>query len=417
LGAPLARFGFLSRRAMRSRYAALCDEMGVRVQPPRVPAGTLSVADQQVLEIMRALVRDSRLIVFDEPTASLALAEREAFYRLTARLRERGLTVVFVSHNLDEVLMLADEITVFREGILEESSHRSDWTKPRLVRSMLGEKADPRVLAQMLEAIDDGPRETRAPDREHRGGRVLLRIRALTVPGAIENVDFEVKAGEILGIAGLVGSGRSTLLRALAGSESTARGSLTVEGRDVPWPTTVRKAQTLGVALLPEDRKSQGLALNLPAMDNIALGDPFKAATRGIVSRQALERAVSNAAEDVGFPLARLRTRTGNLSGGNQQKLLVARWTYAPPKVLLVDEPTRGIDIGAKAEVTQALGRMARSGMGIVFVSSELEEVVAVSDRILVVVGGRIVDHLDGSKGAVTVPAMLHSMFELGEPR
>jgi ABC-type sugar transport system ATPase subunit len=423
LGQPEARLGFLQGRDMRKRYLELCKELGVAPEAKGTQAGRLSVAGQQLLEIMRALVRNCRVILFDEPTASLAVPEREALYGLMQRLRERGITIVFVSHNLEEVLMLADAITVFREGRRMRTAPRAEWSKVTLVRAMLGETGDARFTEGLLDRSEPAPEPTSADPAVADAVTVvapeatsppLLRAEGVTVTGAIEDIWLEVRPGEILGIAGLVGSGRTTLLRALAGAEGKARGRLWIEGKEIGWPRTVRAARKAGTALLPEDRKSEGLALSMASMDNIVLGDMRKSSRLGFLSRRRTERAAAAACEGVGFSLGRLSTPAMQLSGGNQQKLLLARWRHSPPKVLLADEPTRGVDIGAKAEIVEMLEEMAADGMAIIVVASELEELVALSHRILVLSGGRIVAGLDRSDRQITVAEILHSAFRTG---
>ena len=405
LGHPLARGGFIRSKRMRDRYVQLCREVGIAAQPPRWPARSMSVGDQQLLEILRALVVDSRIILFDEPTASLGEAEREALFILMHQLRERGITIVFVSHNLDEVMAVADTITVFRDGSLVESAPKQDWSKARLVQRMLGDRGDSRVAAEML-ATDRLPAPRRGARGEH-----LVRVEGLTVPGAVQDIALSISAGEILGVAGLVGSGRSTVLRALAGLEPRATGRMWVRGREVPLPRTVRQALRLGIALLPEDRKGQGLVLGLSAMENIVISDMKSISRFGFVSSRAMERAAVGVAADFGFAKSRVRTQAGQLSGGNQQKLLLARWKHKRPMVLLADEPTRGIDLGARDEITRALEGMVGDGLGLVLVSSELAEVAAISDRIVVLAGGSVAGQLDAANGEITVSEILHEAF------
>jgi rhamnose transport system ATP-binding protein len=407
LGQTLARAGFLSSAAMRGRYVRLCREVGVRPQPPGVPAAGLPVAEQQILEILRALVSEAEIILFDEPTAALGPAEREALFKVMRDLQARGMTIVFVSHNLDEVLSLADTITVFRDGELRQTLPRGSWDKHRLVESMLGREGDVRVMAELLD--ESAPLARKAA---RISGEVLLHAEGVTVPGSLFNIDLELRAGEVLGIGGLVGSGRTTLLRALAGLEPGATGKLWVRGHEVSWPRTARRARALGIALLPEDRKGQGIWPALPAMDNVVMSDLGRVASHGLLRPSRTYRAAAEVVPDFGFDRARLRTLAGQLSGGNQQKLLLARWRHSPPAVLLADEPTRGIDIGAKEEITRALEAMAADGLGIVVVSSELEEVVALSDRVLVLSEGRATGHL-GSKGEITVSDILHAAFRV----
>ena len=335
LGLPLSKRGFLSERRMRQRYVELCEEVGVQPAPDGVPAGHLSVAEQQLLEIMRALVSDARVILFDEPTASLALQERAALLRLMDRLRSNGLTLVFVSHNLDEVLDIADTITVFRGGLVVARADRSGWNKGRLVREMLGEEAGARIVHEMLD--DDRPaQQVSAQHRnKRRSEQPMLRAEGLTVPGAIEDVSLEIYAGELLGLGGLVGSGRTTVLRTLAGLEPRATGTLWVDGKEVGLPRTVRQAQRLGIALIPEDRKGQGLVPAMDAMNNIALSDLGSVARFGMLSRRRMAQAATRAGAGYGFRAERIGETARNLSGGNQQKVLLARWRFTTPRILL----------------------------------------------------------------------------------
>jgi ABC-type sugar transport system ATPase subunit len=413
LGIPLRRRGFLREREMRRRYLQLCEEFGVPAVPDGVPAGQLSVAEQQLLEIMRALVADPRVILFDEPTASLALQERDALLRLMAQLRDGGLTLVFVSHNLDEVMRVADTITVFRDGSIVAAAPREDWDKRRLVHEMLGDGKSSRIEREFLDddIAVDSPRKL----ARHTSGQPIVRVAELEVPGAVSGVSLEVHAGEILGLGGLVGSGRTTILRALAGLEPRATGRMWIDGQPHALPRTVRQARALGIALLPEDRKGQGLVLGMDAMNNIALSDLSAVARFGFLSRRVMSRRTAEAAESFGFRRERITETVRNLSGGNQQKLMLARWRFSPPRVLLADEPTRGIDIGAKAEIMTSLETMAADGLGIVLVSSELEEVCALSDRVLVLTDGRAAGLLDAGENQITPSRIMATAFELEE--
>jgi len=420
LGQSLSRRGWLSERAMRRRYLELCERLGVKAVPAGVAAGTLSVADQQILEIMRALVSEARIVLLDEPTASLAQPEREALLELMRSLRAEGITLAFVSHNLDEVLEIADAITVFRDGRLIETAPRSAWTKPRLVAQMLGGETGERLAQELLAQDDDGAAAGHGaapaarPSRPARPrGELLLRAEEVTVPNAIEGVSLELHAGQIVGLGGLVGSGRTTLLRALAGLEPSASGRLWVDGRERPWPRTVRRAREYGIALLPEDRKGEGLVLSMSAMENVTMSDWRGVARWSLLSRRRMASCASASAEKFGFRAARIGETVRNLSGGNQQKLLLARWQHCRPRVLLADEPTRGIDIGAKDEILTALEQMAREGLGIVVVSSELEEVTVVSDRVAVLAEGRLMGVLDRDRDAITVAQILNTAYDV----
>lgn len=411
IGHPLSRNGFLSIRRMRRAYLDLCEQFGVGAQPSGKPTGALSVADQQVLEILRALACEAKVILFDEPTASLGMSERQALIELMKRLRREGKTMVFVSHNLDEVLELADSITVFRNGTRVASHPRSAWNKAKVVSSMIGETKDLELTKSLnAELIDDAPVERRSR-KSRELGPVALEVKDLRVPGAIEGISLSLRQGEILGLGGLVGSGRTSVLRALAGLPPRAKGELSINGKSVGLPRSVRAARRLGIALLPEDRKGQGLALEMSGAMNVLMPDLGSVASLGVINERKARRLAADAAQDFGFDRTRIGEPSIRLSGGNQQKLLLARWAHCGPKVLLVDEPTRGIDIGAKEEVLRALERMAAEGMSIIFVSSELEEVALISDRVVVLAEGRQVGDLEAVDSPVRVSDILNQAF------
>ncbi len=404
-GQELTRFGLLDTRLMRSRYEELAAQLGVPAVPPGVLAGTLSVADQQLLEIMRAMASDARVILFDEPTASLGLPERRALLDLMRRMRSEGRTIVFVSHNLDEVLDVADAVTVFRAGRLVSTRPRAGITKHDLVRSMLGEHAD----AALLRGLDGAT--ARTTDAAPTSGEPVLRVEGLSVPGAVDDIALEVRAGEVLGLGGLVGSGRTSVLRALAGLQPRATGRMWIDGTEVPWPRSVRRALSLGIALAPEERKTQGLVLEAPADVNVVMSNLRGVSTLGVLSDRRVREAARAAVVPFGFDPDRVAEIPARLSGGNQQKLLLARWKYSEPRVLLADEPTRGIDIGAKGDVLRALQEMASRGLAIILVSSELDELVAASDRVDVLAEGRLAGRLDRSGDGISVSAILDRAF------
>ena len=246
-------------------------------------------------------------------------------------------------------------------------------------------------------------------------GPALLAARGVCLAGAIQDVDVTVRAGEILGVGGLVGSGRTSLLRALAGLEPQSSGTLHMEGRPIAWPRTPRAALQAGIAMVPEDRKSQGLVLGMDAMSNITMAGYGRVARMGIISTGAMADQARAVAREFGFADNRLKTTVRNLSGGNQQKVLLGKWRHHRPKVLLVDEPTRGIDIGAKEEILATLRRLAEDGLGIVIVSSELEEVVASSDRVLVLSDGRAAAEFDAAAAPISVQTILNAAFRVGK--
>lgn len=395
LGRPVARAGWLVEGAMRARFAALASELGVSIDP-NVAAGELSIADQQLVEIIRALQADARIMLFDEPTASLAATQRAGLHALMRRLQRRGVTMIFVSHDLDEVLSLSDQVTVFRDGEVTETRPAREWTRTELVRSMAGSvPASP-------------PRATADPATT---GEVVLRLDGLTVPGVLHGIDLELRAGEIVGVAGLVGSGRTALLRALAGLTPTARGQLWVAGNAGRIPHTVPKARARGIAIVPEDRKGQGLVPALSAARNIALADLGAVAAAGWVRRRALAARATEAAARFSLDPRRITEPVRNLSGGNQQKALLSRWVYARPAVLLADEPTRGIDVGAKAAIMAALRTYVAGGTVVLTVSSDFDELIAHCDRIVVLARGRIVAEYRPAESPVSENDLISAAF------
>lgn len=409
LGQVKSRYGFLSERDMRARFIELCRHLGVSIEPD-ARAGTLSIADQQIVEILRALQSDAKVLLLDEPTSALAPPERRALYRQIAELRASGVTVVLVSHNLDEVLENADEVSVFRDGRLIHTAPAAEWTKASLVSAMLGHGAHTIRRQETVHdagAIADAEASALLSHKlvhgsTFSGDNPLLRVEGVSIPGKLDDVAIAVRPGEIVGIGGLVGSGRTTLLRALAGLEPSVSGRIWIDGVEKRWPLTPAQALALGIALIPEDRK-QGLVLGRAAEENVVLADLPSVATAGFLSERRMRNSASAAAGRCGFDRARLGAQVGSLSGGNQQKLLLARWLHRPPRVLLADEPTRGIDVGAKEEILQKLRELTESGLAILFVSSELEEVVALSDRIVVLAAGRDAGTIEGNTSVADV--------------
>lgn len=373
LDRPLHKGSLLKRRAMRRAFIDLGSRLGVRIDPDRA-GGTLSISDQQMLEIMRALIAEHRILIMDEPTAALGPTEREKLFEVISELRRQGTAIVYISHDLDEVMQVSDRISVMRNGALVATDIKAAWTKERLVRSMLGSTQS------------DGGQVRRSFVREP-----LLTVEGLTVPGRLRNVCFSVGEGEILGIAGLVGAGRTELLRALAGAQLGATGRIAISGRTMRLPRSVREALRLGIAYVPEDRKALGIVPLMSGTENVVLTDLGSVSTAGIVRRDRCRSRAQNATAPVGFSPSRLSFPVRTLSGGNQQKLVVGKWLHRKPKVLLLDEPTRGIDIGAKAELYAAVRRLTDEGLSVVLVSSELEEVVQQADRVAVLTRGDIV--------------------------
>jgi ABC-type sugar transport system ATPase subunit len=381
LGREKRKFGFLGRAEMLRDFQTLQRQLDVNIDPDR-PAGRLSVADQQSLEIMRGLAADAKILILDEPTAAIGPSEREALYVIIRRLRSHGVAILLISHDLDEVLDLSDRITVLRDGRAVGSKPRDEWSKAGLVEAMLGEGRAANVAAQVRQAQAHGDE--------------LLRAENIRVPGKVDDVSFSVKRGEIVGFAGLVGSGRTELLRSLVGMEPGSSGKLSVSGKEIGWPRNPRSALHHGMALAPEDRKRQGLILGLPSYANVTLTNPWKGSRFGLLSPRSEINRTRPVTERLALQAGALKRRAKTLSGGNQQKLILAKWLEAKVDILLVDEPTRGVDVGAKMELFGVLESLAESGVAVVLVSSELEEVVANSDRVLVLSRGKLVGEIEG---------------------
>lgn len=406
LGQFISKWGVLASTEMRRRYEELANKMGVAAHP-EIPSGKLSVADQQVIEILRALASGARTILFDEPTASLARPERAALLQLIKRLRSDGYTIVFVSHNLDEVLEISDKITVFRDGQSVANLDRAETTKSELVYHMLG---DGKVAAMVEEVIEGGSHVGRSVSSE-----IALSVQDVKLPGVLSPISFSVRKGEIFGIGGLVGSGRTELLRCIAGLEPLSSGKMQIGSQSVSWPRGVLSALRHGIVLVPEDRKGQGIIPKLTAAENIALGNLRKFCSIWNVSPSQLGSGAEPPAVAYGFDPKRLSSPAGTLSGGNQQKLLLARSSMFEPRVLLADEPTRGVDVGAKAEIMDSLRALSESGCAVIVVSSELEEVVAISDRVLVMHEGHSAGILDGAVEPLTISEILRMAFGVEE--
>ncbi len=384
-GAPLARvrWGEITRDARR-----LMDLLGVRIDVTR-PMRGLSIADQQMVEIARALASDSRLIIMDEPTAPLTPKETETLFDIARRLRNEGRTIIFISHRLEEIRALCDRVTIFRDGKKIATETIASLTDADIIRLMIG-----RPLKEYLH-------KTRATI-----GDIALKVENLTLPGRFEDVSFDVRKGEIVGLGGLVGAGRTDVARALFGVAPAARGTIAVNGNvvDITDPT---EAIAHGLAFVPEDRAVAGLFRTLSVEQNITAAIPKSIAPGGLIRRTKERAFASDSVRKLRIRLASLRQPIGELSGGNQQKAILARWLLTDPSVLILDEPTRGIDIGVKAEFYDMIGELAASGRAILLISSELPELLALCDRVLVMSEGRLTANL--SRADATQESIMHA--------
>ena len=381
LGIEPRRLGVVRRRALRSRFEALCEETGLWLAAD-TRVGVLSTARQQKVEILRALAREARLILMDEPSSSLTADETEQLHELIRSLSASGTTVVLVSHFLEEVLAVCDTVSVMRDGVLVQSGPATSQTAESLVQAMIGKPIE-LTFPPKTPPPGDGP--------------VVLETRGLSRKGVIRDVSLTVRAGEIVGLAGLVGSGRSEIARAIFGADRPDAGEILVRGE----PVTIRKprdATRVGIAMLPESRKDQGLLMIRSVRENTTLAALPDFSRLGLVQAGKERLFARRQAERVDVRTPTIEAPVASLSGGNQQKVLFAKWLARQPAVLLADEPTRGVDVGAKAQIHDLLAELAAGGMGVLLISSELEEVVGLAHRVLVVRGGRIVQEFAGDE-------------------
>jgi rhamnose transport system ATP-binding protein len=368
---PRAGFGRIDRRALRTATAGLFERLGVSLDPDR-PARGLSIADQQIVEIAKALSRDARVLVMDEPTAALSGNEVARLFTVARTLREQGCALLFISHRLEEIFELCQRVTTLRDGRLIATEELEGITPDDLVQRMVGRELD-----------------TLYPKQDTTVGEAVLKVERLTREGVFTDVSFEVRAGEIVALAGLVGAGRSEVARAVFGVDRYDAGSVTVGGRRLPGGSPTA-AMSAGIALVPEDRRQQGLVMDGSIERNIGL-TTLRALRRGpLVSRKAERDRAADWAIRLQLKYARLSDAVGVLSGGNQQKVVLAKWLSTEPAVLIVDEPTRGIDVGTKAEVHRLLSELAADGLAVLMISSDLPEVLGMADRVLVMHEGRL---------------------------
>jgi len=371
---------FLSSRRLMERARSELAAIGLAVDPRR-RVGELPLSQRQLVQITAALGHGARVFILDEPTSSLSALESERLFAFIRGLQQRGASIVYVSHRLEEVLRLCDTVTVLRDGRVVATSARAACDEPALIQQMIGRPLDA--------YFPERPRPGDAPE--------LLRVESLASPGRFADLSFTVRAGEIVGVAGLVGAGRTSMASAIAGLDPQATGCVAVGGRALQ-PRTARTAIDAGIGLAPDDRHRYGLVLSLPARDNVTLPILSRLARRLWLSRQAESRVARPIFTALRIGGDKETAITATLSGGTQQKLLLGRWLAAGCRVLILDEPTRGIDVGARAEIYRLIVRLAEEGSAILLISSDLPEILHLSTRILVMCRGRLVGELTGDE-------------------
>ncbi|HNY78694.1 MAG: sugar ABC transporter ATP-binding protein [Sedimentisphaerales bacterium] len=368
------RFGFIDYRTLNRSAREAMQQVGLSQIDPSTAVGTLGVGQQQMVEIAAGLSRRCRVLALDEPTASLTDSEVELLFTQIAGLKANGVGIIYISHRIEEVLRIADRVTVLRDGKVVTTRDAAGWDSDDVIRLMVGRDLD---------------RDALAPGG--RRGALALRAVRLRAGAKVRDVSFEAYRGEILGVAGLMGSGRTETMRLVFGADPLEAGSIYLHGSDKP--STIRRpsdAVQLGIALLTEDRKEQGLFLPLAIRANVSIAHLDDVSTLGWLS-EAHEKAVAQRYVDsLDVRCSSCEQAVGQLSGGNQQKVVIAKWLYRDCDILIFDEPTRGIDVGAKFEIYRMLASLAQQGKTIVFVSSDLKELMAISHRILVLSAGRV---------------------------
>ncbi len=372
---PLGAGRAIDRRAMNRAATEVFGQLGVALDPERQARG-LSVADQQIVEIAKAISLDARVLVMDEPTAALTAVEVARLFDVMSTLRKRGAAVLFISHRLEEVFASCQRVTIMRDGRFVRTAAIEEVTVDDIIRSMVGRDLD-----------------SLFPKTETTPGETVLEVRKLTRQGVFRDISFAVRRGEIVALAGLVGAGRSEVARAIFGIDRKTSGTVTMLGRELKGGSP-DEAMAAGIALVPEDRRQQGLVMDMGIDQNVALASLGRLRKGGLIRRRDEGALAQTWARRLQLKYGRIRNAVATLSGGNQQKVVLGKWLSRNPSLLIIDEPTRGIDVGTKAEVHRLLDQLVHDGMAVLMISSELPEVLGMADRVLVIHEGRLTAEL-----------------------
>ena len=365
------RFGICDKKAMQKKAQEALNILGVNISPKTVMT-ELSVGQQQMVEICKALMADAKVIIMDEPTAALTQSETVALFKVIESLRKKGVSMVYISHRMEEIFELCDRITVLRDGSYIGVKNIPETNMNEIVKMMIGREIGERY-----------------PSRNVKIGKEVLKVKGLTRKGTFHDVNFSVRAGEVLGVSGLMGAGRTEIMQAIFGNLSYEGGTIEIDGKEVKI-SNPRQAMEHGIGFITEDRKTEGLMLDKSIRENISLCNLRRISKSSVISREAEKNMVAEAIKDLHIKCFGSYHECNNLSGGNQQKVVLAKWILTNPKILILDEPTRGVDIGAKKEIYSIINKLAAQGVAIIMVSSELPEVLGMSDNIMVVREGEV---------------------------
>lgn len=381
---PVKSSKFLDKKKMVKDTQELFDTLGIASIDPRSKMIELSIAKKQMVEIAKAISYNSKLIIMDEPTSAITEAEVQQLFKMVNKLKAEGVSFIFITHKMDEVFKITDEITVFRDGKFVGTELASDLNRDKLIEMMVG-----REITHMF------------PKEETVIGDVILSVRNLKKDGLFENISFDLRRGEILGIAGLMGAGRTEVVETLFGYRKLDAGEIFLNGNKIKI-NSPRDALKYKMALLTEDRKQRGLFLPLSVRDNMVVSSMEKFIQGLLLNKRKIEQVCNDQKNKLAVKTPSLSQTVNNLSGGNQQKVLVARWLLTEPEIFIVDEPTRGIDVGAKAEIHRLLSLLAKDGKAVIMISSELPEIIGMSDRVLVMHEGKISGEIDRAEATQT---------------
>ena len=372
------RFGICDKKAMRAKAQEVMDRMGVNI-PIDAVMSDLSVGQQQMVEICKALMVDAKVLIMDEPTAALTQSETEVLFEVMSSLRSKGVSIVYISHRMEEIFELCDRITILRDGQYIDTKYIKDITMDDVVQMMIGREIGERF-----------------PSRNVAIGGEVLRVEDLTHEKFFRNVNFSVRAGEVLGVSGLMGAGRTEIMQAIFGNLPGVTGKIFIEGQEISIRNP-RQAIAAGIGFITEDRKTEGLLLEKSIAENIELANLGKVSKSSVLSAKKGTELVKRGISEFRIKCFGPEHECGNLSGGNQQKVVLAKWICTDPKILILDEPTRGVDIGAKKEIYSVINELAAKGVAVIMVSSELPEVLGMSDRIMVVHEGKVTGIIDAA--------------------